>query len=462
MLFDEVRTLTLFDGIPDDALRSLLDRSEEVMFAADGELFRAGEPSLFWWVSLEGVVDMVRFAGGEEAIVGRLDEPGRWAGGFGAWDEHATYYATGRPTRPGRLLKVPNPVLRDLLADVPVARHIIAGLLTTARAIEAGTRERESLVRLGTISAGLAHELNNPAAATARAVQSLQVQLDDALAALGALASRGISAEQYGELDRLRLELTGQPPDRGALAAADVEDELGAWLGRHGVEHEWMLAAPLAAAGADLGWCERLLAAVGDEALGSGVEWIATTVSIRSLLAEIAESTGRVSGLVASVKSYTQMDRAAMQRVDVAEGLDSTLTMLGHKLRPDITVERDYAADVPLIDAYAGELNQVWTNLIDNAVDAMSGHGTLTVSTARDGEDVVVTVADTGSGMSADVQRRAFDAFFTTKAVGAGTGLGLDIARRIVVERHGGSLTFDSAPGSTAFRVRLPTGPNPS
>ena len=194
-------------------------------------------------------------------------------------------------------------------------------------------------------------------------------------------------------------------------------------------------------------------------ALEPGLEWVASTLSAATLLSELKESTRRISELVAAVQSYSQMDRASLQHIDVTDGLESTLVMLGHKLRDGVTVVRDYGADVPRIEAYAGELNQVWTNLIDNAIDAMDGAGTLRLSTRADGDDVVVEVGDTGPGMPPEVAARAFEAFYTTKDVGKGTGLGLDIARRIVVERHGGTITIDSRPGQTVLRVRIPVRP---
>jgi signal transduction histidine kinase len=191
-------------------------------------------------------------------------------------------------------------------------------------------------------------------------------------------------------------------------------------------------------------------------ALGPGLEWVASTLSVTTLLSEMKESTRRVSGLVAAVKSYSQMDRASMQHVDVIAGLESTLVMLGHKIGDRIEVVRDYGADVPRIDAYAGELNQVWTNLIDNAVGAMDGAGTLRVSTRAERDVIVVEIGDSGPGMPPAVATRAFEAFYTTKEVGEGTGLGLDIARRIVVDRHGGTISIDSRPGDTVLRVRIP------
>ena len=217
----------------------------------------------------------------------------------------------------------------------------------------------------------------------------------------------------------------------------------------------WAIAPPLAAAGVDRDWCERAADVLEGPALEPGLEWVASTLSAATLLSEVKESTRRISELVAAVRSYSQMDRASLQPIDVTEGLESTLVMLGHKLR-GVTVVRDYGADVPLIEAYAGELNQVWTNLIDNAVDAMDGAGTLRVTTRAEDDDVVVEIGDTGAGMPPEVAARAFEAFYTTKDVGKGTGLGLDIARRIVVERHGGAINIDSRPGETVVRVRLP------
>ena len=213
---------------------------------------------------------------------------------------------------------------------------------------------------------------------------------------------------------------------------------------------------PLAAAGVDLAWCERAATVLGEPALEPGLEWVASTFSVATLLAQVKESSRRISELVAAVRSYSQMDRASMQHIDVTDGIESTLVMLGHKLRDGVTVVRDYGADVPRIDAYAGELNQVWTILIDNAVDAMDGAGTLRIVTRAEGNDVVIEVCDTGPGMPPQVAARAFEAFYTTKDVGKGTGLGLDIAQRIVMQRHGGTIAIDSRPGETVLRVLIP------
>jgi signal transduction histidine kinase len=240
------------------------------------------------------------------------------------------------------------------------------------------------------------------------------------------------------------------------MELADREEELSGWLSHQGVERDWLLAAPLTAAGVDIAWCSRVVDVVGKGALEPALEWVASTLSTMSLLAEVKESTRRISELVAAVKSYSQLDRASMQQTNVAEGLESTLVMLAHRIPAGVTVVRDYGDGVPMIDAAAGELNQVWTNLIDNAIDAMAGEGKLRVSTRPDRGGVVVEIGDTGEGMSTDAKDHAFEPFFTTKGVGKGTGLGLDISRRIVVERHGGEIEIESQPGETVLRVRLP------
>jgi signal transduction histidine kinase len=456
----ELRSLDLFDGLTDQQLSELLGGSTEVRVRPGLELFHEGEHADFWWVLLDGVIDLFRYIGAEDTLVAKMDVPGRWAGGFRAWDEQGVYLATGRAATDGRVLRIPAELLRERInVWFPLGGHLIKGLYHTARSIEATARQRQSLVTLGTLAAGLAHEINNPAAAAVRAVDALEDACQTLLASLSRLAAHQVSAQQFGALDMLRQEVTGPavPPD--ALALADREDTLAAWLTGHGVDREWTIAPSLAAAGVDVGWCERVAAVLDGPALEPGLEWIASALSITALLAEMKESSRRISALVDAVKSYSQMDRASMQRIDVTDGLESTLVMLGPKLRGGVTVERDYGTGVPPVDALAGELNQVWTSLIDNAVEAMNGKGTLRLSTRAEQDDVVIEIGDTGPGMPPHVAARAFEPFFTTKGVGKGTGLGLDIARRIVAERHGGSIAIDSRPGQTVLRVRLPVRP---
>ena len=454
---EDLRPLGLFDGTRDDQLLQLIDVGIEVPFVAGQELFVEGEPAGSWWVLVDGRIDLVRHLGREETVIGTMDVPGRWAGGFRAWDEHGVYLATGRGSADGRLLRVPAEALHDWSAEwFPFGAHLIEGLFATARHIESVARQREALVALGTLAAGLAHEINNPAAAAARAVDALQEVSETVLSSLARLASGAITADQFVALDALRQEITVPSVAEDPMVVADREEELSTWMTRHQVERDWVLAPTLAAAGVDTDWCERLTSAVGPGALEPAIEWVVSTLSTASLLSQVKESTGRVSDLVAAVQSYSQLDRASMQRTDITEGLASTLTMLAHRIPDGVTVVRDFGPDVPEIDAAAGELNQVWTNLIDNAVDAMGGEGVLRVSARATERDVVVEIGDTGPGLSRDAREHAFEPFFTTKGVGKGTGLGLDISRRIVVERHGGDIDIDSPPGETILRVRLP------
>ena len=460
MLVDDLRSLGLFDGLTDDQLAELAEGGTEVRFEPGLVLFREGEQADYWWVLVEGAIDLLRRVGTEETVVRTMDVPGWWAGGFRAFDEHGVYLATGRGASDGRIFRLPAKVLRDrLTAWFPFGRHLIEGLYGTARSIESTARQREALVTLGKLSAGLAHEINNPAAATIRAVDELETTCQTLLSSLTRLADAKISPRKFAALDALRREIKPQAAAWNPLDLADQEDALSAWLTRHDVGHEWIIAPALAAAGVDLAWCERAAQALDGPALEPGLEWVASTFSAATLLSDIKESSRRISELVAAVKSYSQMDRASVQRINVTDGLESTLVMLGHKLRGGVTVVRDYGTDVPEIEAYAGELNQVWTNLIDNAIDAMGGAGTLRVATRAEASEVVVEIGDTGPGMSPQVAARAFDAFYTTKDVGKGTGLGLDIAQRIVVERHGGTISIDSRPGETVLRVRLPVRP---
>jgi signal transduction histidine kinase len=357
------------------------------------------------------------------------------------------------------VLRVPAAALRALLQEwFPFGVHLLAGMSGTARAIESTARERQSLVRLGTLAAGLAHELNNPAAAAIRNVAALKESIDAVQTSLASLSSAQITAEQFAALDAMRAgdDAAPTPEPVDPLDLADRTDEIAAWLGERGVAAPWESAAQLAAAGIGVDLCARVESIVSASALGPALTWIAGTAATTSLLGQLTDSTRRISELVAATRSYTQMDRGSAQTIDVTEGIESTLAMLSGKLG-GVAVERAYDPDLPRIDAYPGELNQVWTNLIDNAVDAMAGSGTLRLVTRPDPErGVIVEIGDSGSGMTPEVAARAFEAFYTTKEVGSGTGLGLDIAQRIVVERHGGTIEIDSRPGDTVMRVRLP------
>jgi signal transduction histidine kinase len=457
MRVDDLRPLPIFDGLSDEQLDQLIAGGADRRVELGVELFHEGDYADTWWVLLDGSIELSRRVGREDIVVAHMDEPGRWAGGFRAWDDQGVYLATGRGVVEGRVFCVPADVLRSCAQEwFPFAGHLIRGLFNTARSIESTARQRDALVTLGTLSAGLAHEINNPASAATRAVDALDTATETLLSALRRLADEDMAAAQFAALDDLRRGVDGPAEPLGPLARADREQDLSAWLAAHRVEQAWTLAPAFAAAGIDVGWCDRASSTVDPAALEPALEWVASTISARALLGELKESTRRISELVAAVRSYSQMDRASMQRTELTEGLQATLVMLAHKIGPDVEVVRDYAEDVPSLDAYPGELNQVWTNLITNALDAMDGAGTLRVATRLDGDDVVVEVGDTGHGLTPQTAQRAFEAFYTTKDVGKGTGLGLDIARRIVVERHGGDIALHSLPSETVARVRLP------
>jgi signal transduction histidine kinase len=453
---DELRGVAILEGLSEGQLGELAAAGEGVPIVPGESLFEEGHPADSWWLVVRGSLDLMRRMGREYAVVGRMPA-GRWAGGFRAWDERGVYLATGRGAESGWALRLPATELARLTSTwFPFGHHLINGLYGTARTIEATARQRETLVSLGTLAAGLAHEINNPAAAVTRAVADLETACATVGSAVGRLAAGEISPPELAGLDRLRGELHPPGVALSPLAMSDLEDELAGWLEDHDVDGAWDVAPALAAAGAGLEWCRRAAEVLSPKALGPGLAWVAGTLAVTSLLADVRTSSARISELVGAVRSYSQMDRAALQVVDVTEGLDSTLAMLGRQVRGGVAVVRDYDPAVPRIEAYAGELNQVWTNLIDNAADAMGGAGTLRLTTRVEGDHVVVEVGDTGAGMTPDVAARAFDAFFTTKEVGQGAGLGLDVARRIVVDRHGGDIAIDSRPGETVLRVRLP------
>ncbi len=460
MTIDVLRSIALFDGLTDDQLHELMTDADELPFEHGQELFREAQPADYWWVLLEGAIQLVRHVGHEETVIGVMESPGQWAGGFRAWDEHGRYLATGQGKVRGHVLRVPADALRDRAsAWFPFGVHLIKGLVHSVRNIESVARQREALVALGTLAAGLAHEINNPASAATRAVDALEDSHDNLLSSLRRLAEGAVSPAQFIALDAMRQELDPQSTGSSPLEVADREEALSDWLADHDVERDWLIAPALAAAGCDVVWCERAADLLDGARLEAGLEWVANSLASATLLAEVKESTRRISELVAAVRSYSQLDRASLQQTDITEGIESTLVMLAHKLRDGITVVRDYDSDVPRIEAIAGELNQVWTNLIDNAIDAMDGKGTLRVSTCVDDNGVLVEIGDTGKGMPEEVRARAFEPFYTTKEVGKGTGLGLDISRRIVVQRHGGDIAIESRADETVLRVRLPLRP---
>jgi signal transduction histidine kinase len=344
----------------------------------------------------------------------------------------------------------------------PMALHLLEGLFFGIQNIQQTVAQRERLLALGSLSAGLTHELNNPAAAAVRATSSLRERGVGMRHKLGLIAAGPYDRETLATLIRFQedaVEHVAKASPLTPMEASDREDEIGDWLEAHDIAGGWDVAPTFVQAGLDVAWLDQVADTVDQPTLEGAVRWLNYTVESELLMNEIEDSTTRISTLVAAAKQYSQMDRAPFQVVDVHELLDSTLLMLGRKIGDKITVVKDYDRSLPPVPAYAAELNQVWTNLIDNAVAAMNGEGTLTVRTTCDDGFAVISIGDTGPGVPEDIRSRIFEPFFTTKPVGEGTGLGLDISWRIVINKHHGDLSVESVPGDTRFIVRLPLEP---
>jgi signal transduction histidine kinase len=460
---DELRGLFLFEDLDDEQLAWVSDNGNVVDRSAGTEVSVEGEPAECFFVLLEGTLSMVRLVGGSEVETVRTSHRGVYSGAvqfyFGDRLEQR-YPATVRAVTDCRFLALPaGPFAAVFRQWYPMAVHLLEGIFVGQRNSAELVGQRERLLALGKLTAGLTHELNNPAAAAARATAALRDRFAGMRHKLALLSQGKIDGEMLRSLTGLQEEFVGRidgTRELSALERSDLEDGVADWLDEHEVSQPWDLAGVFVAAGLAPHDLERVADAVAPSFLEPALRWLAYTVETETLLVEIGDSTSRISKLVDAAKQYSQMDRTPHQPTDLRAGLDATLVMLGGKIRPGITVVKDYDPDLPQVPAYAGELNQVWTNLIVNALDAMAGEGTLTVRTAREGACALVEVADTGPGIPEDLRPRVFEPFFTTKPVGQGTGLGLDVSWRIVVQRHGGDLRVTSVPGDTRFQVVLP------
>ena len=432
---DELRTLFLFEKLTDDQLQWLCERGHTELIQP-GPLYAEGAPATCFYVLLEGTLVMSRRVGTDDIETGRTSERGVYAGAFMAYLGNRmpqSYNNSVRLTEPSRFFVLDAEVFAQLMHEwFPMAVHLLEGLFFGNKNTQHAIGQRERLLALGSLSAGLTHELNNPAAAAVRATSALRERVAGMRHKLGMIAGGKWDRTTLETLIRLQEEAAERVPKALALAPTFV------------------------AAGLDVAWLEHVSITVEPEILESALRWLNYTVETELLMNEIEDSTTRVSTLVGAAKQYSQLDRAPYQVVDVHELLDSTLLMLSGKFPPGITVVKDYQAGLPHIPAYAGELNQVWTNLIDNAVSAMGDSGTLTVRTRMDRDQVLVEFGDTGPGVPPEIKDRIFEPFFTTKPVGEGTGLGLDISFRIIVNKHHGEINLESSPGDTRFRVRLP------
>jgi signal transduction histidine kinase len=466
---DALRELFLFEKLSDEQLAWLAERGEVRSYPAGVTVYTAGEPATRLYVLLEGTLSMSVRGGGTDIEMNRTDYRGTYAGAFLAYLDVPTarsYLGSLRAVTGCRFWELSATDFGRAVREwFPLATHLLQGFAVQGMASQQTVSTRERLVALGTVTAGLTHELNNPATAAARATATLHDRLAGLWDELAALTRGGVAAGQLATLADLVRQALGRRAELAPLSplqASDREDELGGWLEEHGVAGSWDLTPPLVAAGVDVGQLEQVAASVPAELLPHAVGVVAVTCEAESLLDELADAAGRISTLIGAAKQYTQMDRSPLQHLDVHDGLESTLTMLAHKLGAGIEVVRDYDPSLPKLPAYAGELNQVWTNLIDNAVEAMDGRGILAVRTRRDGDRVLVEIHDTGPGIPEPVRAHIFEPFYTTKPVGKGTGLGLDISWRIVVQRHGGDLRVTSTPGDTRFQVLLPTSGPPT
>ena len=463
----ELRHLFLFEKLSDDQL-AWLCREGRVELFEPGPVYTEGDPATCFYVLLSGTVVMSRQVGGDDVEVGRTSSVGVYSGAFNAYlgDRVPQIYLQSlRVTELSRFFVLDAAKFAQLMNEwFPMAVHLLEGLFFGQKNTQEAIGQRERLLALGSLSAGLTHELNNPASAAVRATASLRERVAGMRHKLAMIAAHPKDPATLTALMRLQEEAAARvakAPVLTPLEASDREDTIADWLDEQGVASGWELAAVFTQAGLDTAWLDQVSATMADSstdplALDSSLRWIGYTVETELLMNEIEDSVTRISTLVGAAKQYSQLDRAPYQVVDVHELLDSTLLMLGGKIGDSITVVKDYDRSLPRLPAYPGELNQVWTNLIDNAVSAMNGTGTLTVRTALDRDQALVEFGDTGPGIPPDIQGRIFEPFFTTKPVGQGTGLGLDISFRIVVNRHHGDLRVRSEPGDTRFQVRLP------
>jgi signal transduction histidine kinase len=461
---DELRALFLFERLTDAQLDWLCQRGRVESFPA-GPVYAEGGPASRFLVLLSGTVVLSRRVGADDVEVCRTSQPGAHAGAWQAYlgDRVPQLYTNSmRVTEPSRFIVLDAAVFAELVTEwFPMAVHLIEGHVFYRTDLQELTAQRERLLALGSLSAGLTHELNNPAGAGVRAAAELRERVAGTWRRLGDIAAgpydRGI-LETLIKLQEAAVKRVPTARELPPLEASDREDGITGWLESHGLADDgWQLAPTLVAAGLDIAWLEHVAASVEAAALPGAVRWLYYTVETELLIREIEDSTTRISTLVGAAKQYSQLDTAPYQIIDVHELLDSTLLILAGKIPPGIRLVKDYDRSLPAIPAYAKELNQVWTNLIDNAVSAMGEAGVLTVRTSMDRDQVVVVICDTGPGVPAEIRDRIFDPLFTTKPVGQGTGLGLDVAWRIVVNNHHGDVAVESVPGHTEFRVRLPT-----
>jgi signal transduction histidine kinase len=450
----ELSRFPAFADLPEDQIAWFLSQSREVALKAGEVYAKQGAPPETMFVLLEGEFEWRGEFGGETvAFAGKVGD----VTGALPFSRMKHYTVTGRALTDGCILRFPASLFPELIQKMPeLAKRLVGVMADRVREATRLEQQRDRLAGLGKLSAGLAHELNNPASAAKRAAAQLRETLKRIKDASHELGRRELTPTQKAEIEKLELSFTQRdeiPPD--ALTISDLEDKIDSLLRSHGQNDLWQLAAELAQRGIKPSALESLFENLDAGTARTALVRIAASVEIASLLNEIESSTSRISDLVGAIKEYTYMDQAPVHNVDVVKGLETTLTIMNHKLKRGVTVQRDYLPTPLLVNSFGSELNQVWTNLIDNAIDAMNGNGELRVRTYRDDGCVVVEIGDNGPGISPEVKAHIFEPFFTTKAVGEGTGLGLDTVQRIV-RKHRGNIQVNSKPGNTRFQVSLP------
>ncbi|MDT5093833.1 MAG: hypothetical protein QOH60_3196 [Mycobacterium sp.] len=468
---DELRTLFLFEALSERQLQTLCENGHIETFEP-GPIVTEGDPATCFYVMLDGELVMSKRSGGVDIITNRTSQRGVYCGAWSAYipDEEHIYEASVRVTKPSRFFVLDADAFADFMkTQFPMAVHLLEGHKVGGLRQRQLIDQREKLLALGTITAGLTHQLNNPAAATARAVADLREGVGKMRHKLGMLADGKFSPEALRVLISIQDEVAEQvakskAQELTALESSDREDQLGDWLEDHGISSAWDYAPTFVEAGLDIDWLERVSASVDEvdatASLQGAIGWLKYTIDTEQRMSEIAEASKRISALLAGAKQYSQMDRGEYQASDVHDLLKSTLMMFGDRIGKDgkgIKVVKELDRSLPKILCYPGDLNQVWTNLIDNALQAMGATGTLTLRTMAAGDGMIrVEIGDDGPGISQENIDRIFTPFFTTKPVGEGTGLGLDLAWRIVVVKHHGNLRVESKPGDTRFIVTLP------